>query len=879
MLNLYEQTKNKISKHRFIFCLVTMITIMFLVLYSKFIFNDFAYVYGKPGDWGGDTVHQYFAIYTYLSRMIHEGNIDIFSLNLALGESFLAKIISMFNIFDIIALLFPPRLIDIGILISTYFKYIVIGIFSYLYFNFVFKNKKVSLITSLLWTFCSYTVVWGQHYQFCTNMANFTVFMYLLQKWLMGNKNIWKVFVLCMGIFLLNSYYFFYMFGIFSAIYTVFFMLIEKKTLKAIFLKLLQLLGMAILALLISAVFAIPVILSFTNSIRSDIAIDGSYLFSEDSLQILSILVRALNPNILGSGYVKPTYTGFGNFYENSPIFVSILAMPAIIYLLVSKKNFLLKLGIILGFISILVCHLSNFIFTFSDANRWLFILTFLQVLAIGIFIKDYMYKINIKERIISSLLGSVVIILIIYIVLNDSRFDLDENMIKISLFCLIFWWLILLVPFKNKINNGLILIMVFCELALINYPLINNRGMFSRNELYNAYYDNYMLAAEYLKSIDPSLYRVDKVSNSVFLNDALVQNYYGNDSYISVHTKEEWNLAQIYDGCLDNVIHPNYINFDNIIFNTFMGNKYILSTREIAGLDSLDVIGNVYIYLNPYYMGFGYIYDHSIDIDFENYSELENITFLAEGYSIENNTHSGQKVNPNVKTEKMINKYIGSINAETEIKNEVIYSEGKDDMQLLFRVDKNQILSSISFDLIAEKESFVEIFCFDEKNRFTSYRKKITAGENHVDIDFYNLGNIITLRIDSSEFGQNISLSNIKLKYIDGNNFEQHLNKIKNNGSVESSYKNSTYIANIDSKVENGMMMIPITYDRSWKATIDGEKVDVYKINGGLIGVKVPQGKHEVIVQYCYPYFYQGILISSFGIIIYLYMIFKKKV
>ncbi len=877
---IYEFTKNRLTKQNLLIFLVLIVTFIFIALYSQFIFNGYAYVYGVQGDIGVDTIHQYFATYSHISRMIHEGNIDIFSLQAALGESFLPKLISMFNLFDLIAVLFPPTLIDVGILVSTYLKYLVISIFSYLYFNMIFKNNKTSFICSLFWTFCSFIVIWGQHYSFSTAMANFTIFMYLIQKWLEGNKNIWKILIPCMGIFFLNSYYFFYMFGLFSAIYTFFYLIIQKKSLKEVFIKLLVLLGMAIVALLMVSVLVIPVILSFTNSPRSEINIESTYLLTKDLPQIFSILARGINPNILGSGYIDNPYTGYRNYYETSPIFVSIIAIPAIIYILKRKNSNCIKLGVIFSILTIVFCHLTNFIFTFSIANRWLFMISFLLTIAIGLYINDFIEKVNLKDRLISLFLGDIIVIIFIYILANYSQFVLDIQMVKMTLICLFIWNALLIGLCRFNIKYQLIVLCVISELLVVNYPSINNRGKIPRNQIYNSlYYDNYMAAVNYVKSIDPSLYRIDKTSDSVFLNDALVQNYYGNSSYFSTHTKEEWSLANNYGGCWNKANGPNYIDFDNVIFNAFVGNKYILSRYEISGLNLLNVVENIYIYMNPYFMGFGYIYENELDINTSNLSELDNILLLGEGYTKTDKLESKQSVKSNIKVENLINKYVYSANTNTQIKDDIVYSNGtSDDMQIVFDMESDRILSSISFDLAVSKDSVVEVFLFDENNKFTSYRRNIVAGNNQIDIDLYNLGNTSSIRIDPSEISQNISLSNIKIEYIDKSNFERNLNNIKLNGKVKADFEDSTYLANIESNVENGMLMVPITYSNNWKATIDGENVKVHNINNGFIGIEIPKGKHNVVVQYKYPYLFPGLIMSSIGVGIFLLILHKQK-
>jgi len=90
--------------------------------------------------------------------------------------------------------------------------------------------------------------------------------------------------------------------------------------------------------------------------------------------------------------------------------------------------------------------------------------------------------------------------------------------------------------------------------------------------------------------------------------------------------------------------------------------------------------------------------------------------------------------------------------------------------------------------------------------------------------------------------------------------------------------YKNNSVKLNIVTK-EDSFMVFSDNYYPGWSAFIDGERTDIYKVNGILKGVIVPAGNHEVIFRYRPPYFMitgitsivSLILIAGFSILFYI--------
>ncbi|MDE6733822.1 MAG: YfhO family protein [Oscillospiraceae bacterium] len=73
-------------------------------------------------------------------------------------------------------------------------------------------------------------------------------------------------------------------------------------------------------------------------------------------------------------------------------------------------------------------------------------------------------------------------------------------------------------------------------------------------------------------------------------------------------------------------------------------------------------------------------------------------------------------------------------------------------------------------------------------------------------------------------------------------------------------------------------LVCFSVPWCRGWSATINGEPVKVDKINGGLIGVRVPKGECDISFSYETPYLKYGIIASAAGVVIFgVYMLLIK--
>ncbi len=91
---------------------------------------------------------------------------------------------------------------------------------------------------------------------------------------------------------------------------------------------------------------------------------------------------------------------------------------------------------------------------------------------------------------------------------------------------------------------------------------------------------------------------------------------------------------------------------------------------------------------------------------------------------------------------------------------------------------------------------------------------------------------------------------------------------------------KNNTGLtAKIDLSREN-LVFFSISHNEGWKAYVDGAEVEVHNVNNGMIGVVVPEGTHDIRLEYTIPGFAEGAAISiaaTVAFVVYL-IICKRK-
>ena len=741
-----------------LFVLAFLITVIFFVLYHKPIFSKDWYAYS---DTGCDTVDQYIPMTSYDSRSFLSGETDRYSLTFGLGKNNDFQWYKYLNPVNLPLLLLGTTHIRIAFLLSTYLKYLLIGLFSWFFFRRLLDHPGIAMVCALLWTYSGYNVLWGQHYQFLTGSLAFTVFLLGLQMILDRDRKMLLAPLLFLPL-AATSYLTFYQSCFFALFYGVTYLCFKKKRPS-------EIAGTAglfaigcVLALGMGGDYVYSSMMNFFSSTRmnsvSSVNLNGFY-----SLKYIgSYFARFLSNDTMGIAW---SYTGPANYYEAVMLAVSAMTVFSVIWLLQTKyvKRVCCITAVCGLSLSLpIVSHILGFKAT---THRWGYLIVILEVMLIGYGLRELTrsYKQGkegdfAKKAYISILVSDVSLLvgaLILAAIQERASFRLDKKSIVIVACCYFMYTVVMLALVylsrheRIRIRPELILagLLLCCtvELIVMNYRSINSRLMVTAEQWNEGMYnDGTVEAVEYIKSIDTGLYRVNKIYDSVYYDDQLIQDYYGLGSYYSLNTRElvdtYTTLGNKLRETTDTLNGTNYIRFpgDKILDNTILAAKYVISREDVvpdpAFYEKINEVSGLSVYLNRFWNGFGNIY------------------------------------------------------------GQVIGSEefGK-------REEKELALSSM---LVTDDEELIRDFRTSETP---------TSAE-----------------------------------------LEENLLSLQQNGSVQLSEGKNRFYGEVSNRMDhNGILCVPILNDGRWTVSVDGNEEKMYLVDGGLIGVVIAPGDHQIEFTY----------------------------
>jgi len=759
------ETKASKGKVRIvILVLIAGITLLFLALYHKFIFSDYMYAYL---DTGRDTVDQYIPREVYEIRNFLTGELDQYLLLFGLGSNYVFPWYKYFNPVNLPLLLIGRSNLGVALIISTYLKYLFIGIFAFFFFRRLIASERIAAICSLLWTYSSYNVLWGQHYGFLTSMLSFTIFMLGLQLILDGDMK-WFLAPLAFFILATTAYSFFYQACIFAVIYGVAYLIIKKEALKERFKKLGAFILCAIISVGISAEYMAVSAEGFLTSSRMDNVVSVSLTGFYPIKYLISIFARFFSNDTFGVGS-RAWYPG--NYYEIAVISVGALAVLGFFWLIQSKYRKRVLAITATSILCLCLPFVSHILLFKATTQRWTFIICLLEIMMIGFAIKDLIAELQdedkdgiVKKRIIRTFACSDVFSIVsmaAFLVLGGRWFRVNKWTLIIVACCYIMYNAAALLACWLKKNKGLktqmlvfTLIVMCCmaEIFVMNYRGINSRSIVTEDAWDNSIYnDGTIEIVDEIKASDDALYRINKTYDSKFYNDQMVQNYYGVGSYYSLNSQNLINAYamlgnEVYENT-DTLTGTNYIRFpgSEIADNEILAVKYVISNEEVLSDVFYEKIleeGDKTLYLNKFWNGFGKIYTDVIE---------------------------------------------------------------RDEILTLDYQEKKAVIVNAA----------------------------IMTGADALEVN-----------LPIKDFDGDYSYSEKRMRAA--------LSALNENGSVDLKQDANTFYGVVRNESENrGILCIPLIYEKHWNATIDGTDAKIYKINGGLLGLVIEPGEHNLEITY----------------------------
>ena len=295
--------------------------------------------------------------------------------------------------------------------------------------------------------------------------------------------------------------------------------------------------------------------------------------------------------------------------------------------------------------------------------------------------------------------------------------------------------------------------------------------------------------------------------------------------------------------------------SYSGTYFNyTLAGVKYYitetpLEENEVYGFELIDTVENLYLYENKNTIPFGYFVN-------ENVLEAEN------PFEMQNKILSSMNKNENSTTEK----YMKSLEEAEDLLTYTKTEEEKDG-EILW---KYEVTAKKDINLYVYSDWELQIYK-EGTPQFKKYADLWSTEAGIKGIKHLNEGETYEFEIGVEEETYNPE-HKIYLYATDNEKIEeqiQDLNQDENQFSLEKIEKNT-----LDGKAfvtNKTYLILPIAYDDGWRATVNGEQVEVHGMSNAFCGIELEPGEYEIHLYFIPRGFKLGMLLAGISFIIFI--------
>ena len=277
-----------------------------------------------------------------------------------------------------------------------------------------------------------------------------------------------------------------------------------------------------------------------------------------------------------------------------------------------------------------------------------------------------------------------------------------------------------------------------------------------------------------------------------------------------------------------------------NLFLDSILANKYIISRKEIKNeyYKLVNIYDNLYFYELINEPSYGYLLNKNDTIfDKENSFIISN--------SLYQNITENNNIFEIINTFDLNNVSITKNNEYTKysIVDEDAYSYLEKEIEIK---DKKTIYLEVLRSLNNQKnyKIFKKLNIYINDKLYT--QKAFTENNNGV----LNLGTYENQTINIKiELRKNIEVSNITLGIMDNKKYEEFISREKINTDIK--YNRNQVKVNVNIDEEDKILFLPIAYNDGYKATNNGEKIEIIKLYDNFIGIKLDKGINNISITF----------------------------
>ncbi len=598
-MNVWKYLPEYVQRRKDAFLLLGLMVLVCLFLYPDYIFQKKLFIFM---DAGADTFQGNWPLYSLFAHAVKHLDFSFWSFQMGMGTNTFTSSMLFFDAFNWPLYLMNEKYIPYALIYIGVMKIILAGLFFYWYLKIFNLSRAAAIITSILYAFCSYMVLWGQHYFFASIIVWAPLLLLALEYGIRQSK--WMWFSLAVAYMSFSMFYFFYMLSIYLLVYLGIRSIWEYGfKLKPIARTCLNFSVFYILGLGLAAVFLLPNLQFMLSNPRVSPCLSAVKIWQlYDQHYWISFISRLFSDiGIYQSGWKGPALGNWeGSLYESPEIYCGILPLlllPQLIKLPPGKQKSLV-IGLAVAIAAFIAFHYFSYIFNgFSTiTNRWMFVYV-LGTLLITAFILDDVLRSGLDKQL---LLCTAIICLLLYLAalywgsyhftLSEARMaEIKQHFKAVVIFTLIYSALLYSLNYYPKQITWVLMLMVCVEMVTFHYTVVNQRFTVNPKSGYveslNRFLDQTRQMVTWLKGSDPDFYRIEKDYNFTWgPNDSyMLPDFKSTNAYLPLQQPAYLRFREEFAAIPENPRIEYNLPLERYLLKSLVGIRYYLSTARNA--------------------------------------------------------------------------------------------------------------------------------------------------------------------------------------------------------------------------------------------------------------------------------------------------------
>ncbi len=567
-------------------------TVMFIIIFRKFIFEGYEYVVSY------DAAYQFIPYNVAIARLLKEGKSLEWSFHIGIG--------GIFNVLEVVTDIFKLMQILIGdIIYIELLKVYFMSFFTYLYLKKIKFTSEISIYGAVTYSFCGIMIIRSAWYSYTTELVYFAILIYTCELFFQDKKKRWLIVCLVLE-FYRSSLHGVVIYSIVLLLYTIIrYYIYNEDEMKSV---LLESLKIYVLSLLMSAAPLINLIWKTLNAGRFSKQVSnmnfGDWFPNKD--RVYSVICSFFSESLSGIC----NQSNFSPDGLSGPIFYFGIINIFLIVIAICKLNGRAKIISYIGlglFILYLFCPNILYLYNMGISSNyyklsvaWIAML-FVILACHGMSHTVYYFDNKAFENNVTIYICFGLISILVYFTFIDSYFK--ENIVKdIAIYCIIlcaFYMFILTCIQKIKTPVRFLTLCLAIEYIFMSVPSMDQISVWSSllSNSYNSELNNICLELQE----GGDFFRMDYEGERT---EPLMYNYYGTsywngymgNSYIDFlqHTIKNYNhLTNRGDGAINNPL-----------IEQLLGVRYMIKPKEskqLANYIYYKSYENYDVFYNPY--------------------------------------------------------------------------------------------------------------------------------------------------------------------------------------------------------------------------------------------------------------------------------------